>query len=132
MLSMSTVCAQVYKAINTSFEANMSKIYKVQPTTLARSLVFKEFTQEMLEEICTKMEPVCFAENTTLLQRGSAGTCLYFISKGRCEQICEGDEKRRYPPKILGAGDMFGVRAVLLVEPEYYTVRSLNTIQAWV
>jgi len=117
----------VRRGIDAAFEANMAWIYPVRAPQLAALLPFRGAPFDALTDLVTHLEPVCVSSGTVILEAGGPGTCLYFIAKGRCMATDPASGRE----EAFGAGEAIGVRACIFLEPHIYTVRTLNTVQAW-
>ena len=72
--------------MSTAFQADMSNMYSVTPAQLKSHVVFQNWDLESLQELISKMEPVCFPENRVIIEQGDFGKHCYFylISKVVC------------------------------------------------
>eukprot|EP00668_Euglena_longa_P001687 GGOE01001992.1.p1 GENE.GGOE01001992.1~~GGOE01001992.1.p1 ORF type:complete len:904 (-),score=194.88 GGOE01001992.1:361-3072(-) len=120
----------VLRDINTSFEANLIKVYKVRPAFLATTTLFLNWDIGVLEELVDELDPVVFYEGQVILRQGDPGVCIYLIARGqvKCSHAQPG-----HPDGVchLGTNAHLGVRACLFVEAQWYTVQALTTVQAW-
>jgi len=103
----------------------MAKIYPVRVPQLASLPLFRGAPLDALTLLVAKLEPVLIPANTVIVEAGSPGASVYFIAKGRCKAIGPGHEH------ALGAGDYFGARACMFLEPHLETIETVNAVQTW-
>jgi len=115
----------VRRSIDGAFEANMAKIYPVRAPQLASLPLFRGAPIDAITALVTRLEPVLMPANTTIVEAGTPGTWVYFIAKGRCRASRPGRAQ------VIGAGDCFGARACIFLEPHAETIETVNAVQTW-
>jgi glucose-6-phosphate 1-dehydrogenase len=94
---------------------------------LERVNLFGSCGAVFLHELALVLKPAVYAAGDTILEKGAAGSEMYFVARGEVE-IVDGDKLL----STLGEGSFFGEKSLLLAEPRSASVRARTQCDVYV
>ena len=83
----------------------------------------KGASRELIQDLCTELQPVVFTPGDVIVKAGEKGRHVYFINSGTVDVI--GDDGETLI-RTLSDGDFFGELALLHTQPRTATVRAVG------
>jgi len=94
--------------------------------------LFAFVEEQDLELIAEKLVPETFLPDSTIINEGDKGDCLYLIKKGRVKVMsATTDKKESVVLSYLESGDHFGEMSLLTGEPRSASVVAVNDVELW-
>ncbi|XP_072399655.1 uncharacterized protein [Diabrotica undecimpunctata] len=93
-----------------------SALYETQ---IRKSYIFKDIDQNLLRQICTKLQKTVYFENDYIVKTGEVNSTMYFIEKGSICVLTKQADHLESTHALLQSRDVFGVSQGLNLE-EYH------------
>ena len=99
---------------------------RVLDNILAASPLFQTFSSGERQEILEKVSLEEFPAETTVIEEGARGECMYILKVGEVEVFSWGEKKEKVILATLKEGDYFGEISLLTERPRTASVRTLR------
>lgn len=105
---------------------------KLHPAEIAEEArgfpFFKQFDESLLLQVCTMLRPISYAAKSVVLARGQTNDLLYFLRKGKCSIVLDGE----VIGKLAEIGEVFGEMSVLSKEPVSTDIVAATNVECFV
>ncbi|GBG25064.1 cGMP-dependent protein kinase 1 [Hondaea fermentalgiana] len=110
---------------------NVAKKQQEIRKALRRVSLLQQLSEEQVNRVSDAVETVHFKAGETILRKGDEGSVFYMIRRGEVKCTRAGSRESSYDI-ILGEGEYFGERALLMDEPRAANVIALTDVDCLV
>lgn len=107
-----------YRAPRFLSGAHLASVSNVDPSVLARVVLFSEFHPEELQELSRNVRRRSYQRGDDVFLQGDPGSTLYIVESGLIRiNVVEADRGKQLVLALVGPGEFFGELALLDGEP---------------